>query len=77
MTDHLIQKLEEKTMSILAELELLRREILQLRQENNTLKSEKMNSTKKLEELISSLNLFDVTQSIEIVTGNSEYEAVK
>lgn len=63
MTDHLIQKLEEKAMSILAELELLRREVQQLRLENNNLKSEKINSSKKLEELITSLSVFDVSKS--------------
>lgn len=63
MTDHLIQKLEEKAMSILTELETLRREVHHLRLENNTLKSEKINSSKKLEELIASLNMFDVNQS--------------
>lgn len=56
MTDNFLQKFEEKVMTLLSELETLRKELGQLRHENATLKADKSNYTKKLQTLIS---LFD------------------
>lgn len=56
MTDNFLQKFEEKIMNLLTELETLRKETTQLRQENFQLKAEKSNYIKKLQGLVS---LFD------------------
>jgi regulator of replication initiation timing len=56
MTENLLQKLEEKTMTILVELEKLRAELKQLKHENFSLKTEKENSTRKLQDLVSVLD---------------------
>ena len=56
MTENLLQKLEEKAMTLLSELEMLRHEVVQLRKENSTLKIEKDNSVRKLQDLISVLD---------------------
>lgn len=56
MTENLLLKLEEKMMSILSEVENLRKEIGQVRNENAHLKAEKELHAKKLHELLS---LFD------------------
>ena len=56
MTENLLQKLEEKTMTILAELEKLRSELKQLKHENFALHSEKESNTRKLQDLVSILD---------------------
>ena len=56
MTDNFLQKLEEKVMVLLTELEGLRKEINHLRHENANLKAEKMNHSKKLQSLVSLLD---------------------
>lgn len=56
MTDNFLQKLEEKVMVLLTELESLRKELNQLRHENASLKAEKANHTKKLQGLVSLLD---------------------
>lgn len=67
MPDMLLNKLEEKMMALLSEVEDLRKETKQLSQDNAALKasldahaSEKVNHTKKLEDLISLLDAVNV-----------------
>jgi regulator of replication initiation timing len=55
MTDNLLQKLEEKVMALVLELEDLRKEVHLVRQENIFLKTDKTNQTQKLQNLISLL----------------------
>lgn len=64
MTDNLLQKLEEKMMTLLAELENLRKETSALRQENLALKTEYNNHLKKLQGLISLLDSLDGTSTM-------------
>lgn len=59
MTENLLQKLEEKVMSMVMELESVRGELNQLRRENAAFKLEKADSTKKLQGLISLLDATD------------------
>jgi regulator of replication initiation timing len=61
MTENLLQKLEEKMMTVLAELEILRKEVSRLRQENNGLRAEYSHHTKKLQGLISLLDSLEST----------------
>lgn len=61
MTDQLFQKLEEKMMIILSEIEALRHEKERLSQENASLKSDQENHIKKLNDLI--LLLDSITSS--------------
>ena len=56
MTENLLQKLEEKAMLLLSELEMLRNETQQLKKENTLLKLERESSIRKLQELISALD---------------------
>jgi regulator of replication initiation timing len=64
MTDILIQKLEEKITILLAELEDLRFEVQQLKQENSDFKTDKLNYVQKLQELIFLLDSADDTADI-------------
>ncbi len=59
MTDNLLQKLEEKMMTLLAELESLRKETNRLTQENNSLKVEYGNYVKKLQNIVSLMDSLD------------------
>lgn len=59
MTDNLLQKLEERMMTLLAELENLRKETSRLRQENHNLKTEHSDHIKKLQSLVSLLDSLD------------------
>ncbi len=56
MTEMLMQKLEEKTMNVLTELERLRGELKQLKHENYSLRTEKETNTRKLQDLMSLLD---------------------
>lgn len=56
MTENLLQKLEEKTMNILTELEKLRNELKLLKQDNFALRSEKENNSRKLQDLMALLD---------------------
>lgn len=56
MTDNFLQKLEEKVMVLLTELESLRKELNQLRNENANLKTERASHAKKLQGLVSLLD---------------------
>lgn len=55
MTDNLLQKLEEKVLALVAELNALRKELNLLKQENSIFNTEKLDSSKHLQELISLL----------------------
>lgn len=74
MTDNLLQKLEEKVMHLLAELENLRKELTQLKQEHSTLKTEKINYTKKMQGLIA---LLDTLELVDNSINASELEPIK
>ncbi len=56
MTENILQKLEEKTMNILTEMERLRSELKHLKNENLSLRSEKENNSKKLQDLMALLD---------------------
>ena len=56
MTDNFLQRLEEKVMVLLTELESLRKEHHLLRNENANLKTERANHAKKLQSLVSLLD---------------------
>lgn len=79
MTDNFLQKFEEKVMTLLSELETLRKDNTQLRQENSVLKADKANYTKKLQTLVSlfdSLNAPAETHSqseLQVMSGQEEY----
>jgi len=60
MTDNLLQKLEEKVTTLLVELETLRKEVGVAKHENQALKAEHQNSSKKLQGLISLLDTMDI-----------------
>ena len=80
MTENLLQKLEEKAMTLLSELEMLRHEVVQLRKENSTLKIEKDNSVRKLQDLISVLDTISLNDEVLLTNqvslqGRGEYAA--
>ena len=56
MTEALLQKLEEKMMTLLSEVEDLRKEVQRLSLENSSLKIERENHSGKLQDLISLLD---------------------
>lgn len=56
MTENLLQKLEEKMMSLLTEVEDLRKQVHQLGHENAQLLAEKESSRNKIADLISLLD---------------------
>jgi FtsZ-binding cell division protein ZapB len=80
MTDNFLQKLEEKVMVLLAELEVLRKEHSQLKQENAHLKAEQQNHAKKLQALISLLDSLEATTEestpieLELIQAEEKYE---
>lgn len=78
MTDNFLQKLEEKVMVLLTELEVLRKEHHLLKQETANLKAEKLNYAKKIQALISLLDSLEVTEDpahveFELIQGKEEY----
>lgn len=54
-TENLLQKLEEKMMVLLSEIEDLRKEVQHLNHENSTLKVERDSNMRKLQDLLSLL----------------------
>lgn len=77
MTDNFLQRLEEKVMVLLTELESLRKELNQLRHENANLKTERTNHAKKLQGLVSlldSLEAESANYSNELRVVNAEEE---
>jgi regulator of replication initiation timing len=79
MTDNFLHKLEEKVMVLLTELEVLRKDVGLLKQENAHLKAEKQNHAKKLQGLISLLDSLEATTedlthaSLELIENSEEY----
>jgi regulator of replication initiation timing len=65
MTDNFLQKLEEKVMVLLTELETLRKEMTQLRKDNAALKADKANYANKLQGLISLLESLEPNEVAE------------
>ena len=71
MTNNLLQTVEEKVMMVLAEVESLRQEVMMLRQENLVLKTEQNNGVKRLQGLVSLLDVLDV-QGNDVVMARDE-----
>lgn len=78
MTDTLLQKVEEKVMTLVTELENLRKELQHTRselnhsrQENTALKSEKMNYVEKMQDLMSLLDAVDT--DVEVSHSHQDY----
>ena len=76
MTENLLQKLEEKVIALLTELEASRNEANALKLENFSLRAEKMNSSKKLQELVALLDTSEVLFQPSNVVEMSEGVAV-
>jgi len=60
MTDNLLQQLEERTMTLLAEVEHLRVKVSTLTRENIELKTDQTSHMKKVRELLSLLDSLDL-----------------
>ena len=56
LTENLLYKLEEKMMLLLSDAEGMRQQIQRLQQENASLRQEKENHTRKLQDLVSLLD---------------------
>lgn len=65
MTENLLQKLEEKMVTLISEVEDLRREIQHLNHENSLLRIERESNFKKLQDLIALLDTLNVTETTE------------
>ena len=74
VTENLLYKLEEKMMALLTDAEGMRHQIQRLQQEVVTMKQEKENHTRKLQDLVSLLDSVSPDQSSPM---NSAYAAVK
>lgn len=64
MTENLLQKLEEKMMTLLTEVEDLREELQRLSQENASLKMDRESHAKKLQDLILLLDTVSPTDTL-------------
>lgn len=71
MTENLLQKIEEKVMILVTELEDLRKEMQKVKQENAILKSEKVSYAQKLQGLISLLESIDESSNTVYVNEHS------
>lgn len=60
MTENLLQKLEEKMVMLISEVEDLRKEIQHLNHENSSLRVERESHTRKIQELISLIDSVSV-----------------
>jgi len=67
MTDNLLYKLEEKMVSLLTELENLRKEVSKVKQENATLKTDQIKYGQKLQDILSLLDSLDAPLSTSVV----------
>lgn len=72
MTESLLQKLEEKMVMLISEVEELRKEIQHLNHENSSLRIERENHTRKLQDLIA---LLDTVVSSDTVVGATSIAA--
>lgn len=59
MTNVLLQKLEEKIMALVTELDSTRLELARVKQENSQMKTEYSDHTKKLQDLMALLDAFE------------------
>jgi regulator of replication initiation timing len=59
MTDSILLKLEEKIVSLLTEVENMRKELTQIKQENVALKGAQVDYAKKLQGLISLMDTLE------------------
>lgn len=66
MTDNLLQKLEEKIMSLLTEVDVLRKDISRLKLENATLTVTHTDYSKKVQELVSLLDIVEIGHSAHV-----------
>lgn len=64
MTENLLQKLEEKMMTLLSEVEDLRNEVARLNHENTTLKFERETHAEKLRGLISLIETINPADNV-------------
>lgn len=62
MTENLLQKLEEKMMALVTELEDLRNEVQRLHHENSALRAERENNASKLQYLVSLMDAVNVVE---------------
>ena len=62
MTDNLLEKVEEKVITLLSELETQRKENHLLKEENALLKNEKSRQASRLQGLVSLLNVLDTSE---------------
>ena len=79
MTDQLLQRVEEKMMALLTELETLRNDLHHFKQENSQLKMDKAAYTKKLQALVAALDSFEnsePTREFELVRGEEPESAI-
>ncbi|MDR3477948.1 MAG: hypothetical protein P4M14_07945 [Gammaproteobacteria bacterium] len=78
MTDNLLEKVEEKVIALLTELEQQRKENNFLKNENAQLKTEKTQQTTRLQGLVSLLNVLDPADNVraEHLAGVVQGEAV-
>lgn len=74
MPENLLQKLEEKMMMLISEVEGLRKENYRLNHENSSLKTEKENHTKKIQEFLA---LLDAVNVVDNTLVNINMAAVK
>jgi len=66
MTDNLLQQLEERTMTLLAEVENLRLRVAALSRENIELKTDQTLYMKKVRELLSVLDSLDLGSGLQM-----------
>lgn len=71
MTENLLHKLEERMMTLISEVETLRKEIQHLSLENSSLKVERENHARKLQDLISLLDTVSVVVADGEMTSTS------
>lgn len=83
MTENLLQKLEEKMMSLLTDIEDSRKQIQRLQHENNNLRvevdnqrSERERQARKLQDLISILDTVSDTDAVSSPAGSITSNAI-
>lgn len=74
MTENLLQKLEEKVMQLLAELEGMRKEMQRVNQENAAFKMERENHGKKLQDLIEMLDSLHTAEVPHLNASNAGFK---
>ncbi len=74
MTDILLQKIEERVVTLLGQLEVMRNEVARLRHENAVLREDQGDHTKKLQELITLLDVLEGAEGHSSVNQDSHIE---